>query len=71
MQWRQTQPERGPDNDAKQHGTPQGAKGAQLQRAASGPVERAVPGFRVACSQGMVGDQPGQPGGSESAQGGS
>ena len=45
----------------QQH-APGGAKVPALYRAASGPDARADPGFRAACSQGMMGDQPGAPG---------
>ena len=38
------------------------AKKAQLQRAARAPNARADPDFRDACTQGMVGEQPGKPG---------
>ena len=35
---------------------------ARLHGAAPGPDERADSGFRAACSQGVMGDQPGTPG---------
>ena len=45
-----------PWHRCKQQCAPKAHEKCSVQSAASGPIKRAAPGFRLACSQGMVGD---------------